>query len=399
MKQKLKVLYLCPNGYLGGAERFVVEVNRSHLKSQVIDSTILFFHDGAAVELARQYGLNVILLKNIFKMRQLGKLFLACLEIRKIVKENNFNLIHATMPYAHIVSFLTTVFLPVKRVWFQHGPIGGPLDVIANLLPKDMILFNSTYTQEQHYKLRPRLYAEKGEYVVPLAVPQVSCDPVAVSQIRHKYINETKRYLLLCAGRISRGKGYELAIEALAEVNRVAPECYSKIHLLIVGDAALPDDKLYLQELQKRVEETATEQNISFLGHQAQIHNFFKAADVFLLTTKIAEAFGLVAAEAMMQETLVVGTNYGGITDILKNEETGYTLKTSEEDSVATLATLLRNIINQFETSDPQIAEIKQNAKKLITNNYSSEQLNKTLEGEYLQCLGSGGRVNFSQNS
>ena len=49
----MKVLYISPNGYLGGAERFVVDITRLHQNTNV-ECAILFFSEGDAVDLARK---------------------------------------------------------------------------------------------------------------------------------------------------------------------------------------------------------------------------------------------------------------------------------------------------------------------------------------------------------
>ena len=121
----VKVLYISPNGYLGGAERFVLTATVAHLKSSRIKAAILFFSDGEASREARAAGVECLTLKHKFRMRNPLQFIKALLEIRSIVKSYNPEVLQLTMPYSHIALSLATLGLNVKKVWFQHGPVGG----------------------------------------------------------------------------------------------------------------------------------------------------------------------------------------------------------------------------------------------------------------------------------
>jgi glycosyltransferase involved in cell wall biosynthesis len=64
------------------------------------------------------------------------------------------------------------------------------------------------------------------------------------------------------------------------------------------------------------------EQSVSFLGKLDQIAPLLAAADLFLLPSQ-TESFGLSALEALASGVPVVGSDAGGLPEVIRNGETG----------------------------------------------------------------------------
>ena len=64
------------------------------------------------------------------------------------------------------------------------------------------------------------------------------------------------------------------------------------------------------------------EDSVSFLGKLEQIAPLLAAADLFLLPSQ-SESFGLSALEALASGVPVVGTNAGGLPEVVRDGETG----------------------------------------------------------------------------
>ncbi len=114
-------------------------------------------------------------------------------------------------------------------------------------------------------------------------------------------------------GRIKRYKGQHLLMEAMAEF--VASE--APVRALIVGRAMEP---AYL---------TALQDEAAQLGGRVVLRDFveapqrlMQACDVVVLTTR-EETFGLVLAEAMRAGVAVVGSDRGGVPEIIDHGRTG----------------------------------------------------------------------------
>ena len=71
-----------------------------------------------------------------------------------------------------------------------------------------------------------------------------------------------------------------------------------------------------------------------FLGRRDRVEELAGIADVFLLPSEL-ESFGLSALEAMACEVPVVGSDAGGLPEVVKHAETGFLLPVGDIDGMA----------------------------------------------------------------
>lgn len=132
------------------------------------------------------------------------------------------------------------------------------------------------------------------------------------------------------AGKFTYFKGIDVLLKAAREYEK------SNILTILAGDGELFDEmnglsrKLYLK-------------NVKFIGNQPHnvLRKLYNIADVSLVPSR-SEAFGLVVIEAMACGAPVIGTNDGGIKDII-TKETGVLIDIDDYDALANNVT---NILN-----------------------------------------------------
>lgn len=103
--------------------------------------------------------------------------------------------------------------------------------------------------------------------------------------------------------------------------DRVQKEIPAK--LLLVGEGP---ERLFVQQL---VKELDLSEHVFFLGQQDYIEHILSCADIFLLPTE-QESFGLVALEAHSCGVPVVGSETGGLPEVVTDGETGFLLPVGE---------------------------------------------------------------------
>lgn len=147
--------------------------------------------------------------------------------------------------------------------------------------------------------------------------------------------------------------------------NKIEKQVNAK--LLLVGDG--PESSAVLELIKK----LNLCDRVLFLGKQKNISDLLSIADLKLLLSD-KESFGLVLLEAMACEVPCIGTNVGGVPEVIEHNKTGYLVAPRDIASAANYAIKL--------LSDNELLEkFSQNAFNRANNNFHSS---KTLD-QYIQ--------------
>jgi N-acetyl-alpha-D-glucosaminyl L-malate synthase BshA len=109
---------------------------------------------------------------------------------------------------------------------------------------------------------------------------------------------------------------------------------FAKVHrekaswLVMVGDG--PDRS----EAEDEARKLGVEKRVQFLGKIDMVAPLLAAADLFLLPSA-SESFGLSALEALATGVPVVGTNAGGVPEVVRDGETGFLCSVGDVDGMA----------------------------------------------------------------
>jgi N-acetyl-alpha-D-glucosaminyl L-malate synthase BshA len=98
--------------------------------------------------------------------------------------------------------------------------------------------------------------------------------------------------------------------------------------LILVGDG--PE----YASISQLVTDLGMEDNVLFLGKQKNISELLSISDLKLLLSE-KESFGLVLLEAMSCEVPCIGTNVGGIPEVINHNETGYLVDLGNTEQAA----------------------------------------------------------------
>lgn len=138
-------------------------------------------------------------------------------------------------------------------------------------------------------------------HVVPLYAPQPATDVVA-----------TRGKRLLYIGALTRGKGLDVLLRALA---RVSPA----VALDVVGRGPQEDEWRALSS------SLGLDERVAFLGprHASALASLYREALAVVVPSRAPETFGLVGVEAMSHGTPTIASVAGGIEEWLEDGVTG----------------------------------------------------------------------------
>ena len=138
----------------------------------------------------------------------------------------------------------------------------------------------------------------------------------------------------LFVGRLEKEKGVQVLLEAMCKVREEIPS----VRLLIAGDGS------YRRQLEKMTNRLNLRDHVSFLGwlEGAELQDTYRRAWVLVLPSIWAEGLGMVLVEAGLMGRPVIGSNLGGIRDIVQHGYNGLLVPPGDSKALAeALLTLL----------------------------------------------------------
>jgi L-malate glycosyltransferase len=146
--------------------------------------------------------------------------------------------------------------------------------------------------------------------------------------------------------------------------------------LLLVGDG--PDISI----VNRLAEELHIRNHVLFLGKQDNLEELYSISDLMLLLSE-KESFGLVALEAMACGVPVIGTNVGGIPEVIKDSKTGYICELGDIDTVVVKALHL--------LSDEKLhQQFSKDSIQRVQEHFHGEKIVQQYEDIYYQLMNSG---------
>lgn len=152
--------------------------------------------------------------------------------------------------------------------------------------------------------------------VIPCGVDLKLFVPHDRQEARNRLGLDLHQPVLLFAGRLDPFKGPDILLRAATMMEEDA-------QIVIVGGALTGDKDL--QKLQALASDLRIGHRVHFLGArpQQELPLLYSAVDVTVVPS-YHESFGLVAVESLACGTPVVATRAGGLTTVVRNDETGY---------------------------------------------------------------------------
>lgn len=158
-------------------------------------------------------------------------------------------------------------------------------------------------------------------------------------------------------------------VDIFARVNQKLPS-----RLLLVGEG--PD----LPKIQAKICEMGLEDKVRFLGKQDDIAQVISLADLLLLPSE-KESFGLVALEAMACGVPTIGSQAGGIPELVQHGKTGFLAPIGDTAEMAKYAVKLLS-------DDQMVEQFRAACLERACNDFSRDMITNLYEDIYYRVLG-----------
>lgn len=351
----MKILYVITGLGGGGAEKVVADL---------ADQMSNLGHD---VKIAYLKGINPVVtpVSKRIELVYLGfesliNFYIASKKIRKIIKNFQPDVVHSHMVHANIFVRLNRIFIKIhKLICTAHNSNeGGKLRMLSYQLTDSLSDINTNVSVEA----LDSFIEKKAFNNNAIAIYN------GINLNKFKFINRNGKddviahKKLLAVGRLSHQKDYPNLLEALFLMKNKG----YVFKMFIVGDGDLKNHIIDL------INKYGLENHIELLGRRDDIPDLMSKSDIFVLSSRF-EGFGLVVAEAMACNTFVIGTDCGGVKEVMG--ETGKLVPI--QNSVA----LANAICEVLELTDSSIRDNNLLARKRVEDNFSLQaSVNKWLE-------------------
>ena len=225
---------------------------------------------------------------------------------------------------------LVTTFHTLARVKAEggdHEPLGRERAEAEIIGCADAIAVSCTQEEEQFR----RLYGDppgRVEIVAP-GVEHAFFTPGDRNGARHA-LGLGAGPVLLFVGRIQPLKGVDVALQALAALDR--PDAV----LLVVGGASGAEGDHEVERVERLVDELGLRDQVRFVPPQPHhiLSTYYRAADAVWVPSR-SESFGLVALEAAACGIPVVASAVGGLLSLVDHGRTGFLVPGRDPDVFA----------------------------------------------------------------
>lgn len=162
-------------------------------------------------------------------------------------------------------------------------------------------------------------------------------------------------------------------VKTFANISKSLP-----VKLLLVGDG--PEMKVVCDLVNK----LGLRDKVLYLGKQDNLEELYSISNLMLLLSE-KESFGLVALEAMACGVPCIGTNVGGIPEVIEDGVTGFVGKLGDIEEFSAKAIKL--------LQDPDLYhQLSENCVLAVKEKFGAQKIVEEYEAIYEQVLGQGSR-------
>ncbi|MDQ7005528.1 MAG: glycosyltransferase family 4 protein [Ghiorsea sp.] len=323
MMSKLKVMELCCSPNKGGLELYYADIcNTLHDECDVLQVV------GQGSQIAPLLKQKPVI--SIKKTARYLPLF-AALKLANVIDKHGIEIIHLHWNHDLTLVVLAKIFSKNKPKIMLTRHMQFPSR-------KDSVFHRFLYKNIDHIMAITQTMAKDLKRFIPEDVqptisvnylgvsPAKQADKQVIQQRRTQYDADGSHFLIALVGRIDYDKGHEFLLAAL----KIAKDKGLPFKALIVGH---PMQESYLERLKQKVVDAGLEQQMVFTGFVDNPKELMQACDVLILPT-IEETFGLVLIEAMSVGIPVIGSNRGGVPEIISHQKTGLLFESTDAQSL-----------------------------------------------------------------
>jgi len=237
---------------------------------------------------------------------------------------------------------------------------------ISIAMAANRIICTSKFLAERLQKMTAEAIGKTTVIPIGIEIERFTNNPFERNQSDERTSGDKK---LMYVGRISPEKGLHVLMEALGLVSLT----HRHFHLIVAGSCQT-ENQAYLSKIKERISHLGLQRKVFFLGtvDPIQLPSLYWTADMVVIPS-LNEAFSRVALEAMAAGKPIIGTDAGGIPELVNNGTTGIISRAGDP---ASLASAIKSSLDNWEHS----MDLAAAAKNQIAQYSIKAMTDKTLQ-------------------
>lgn len=338
--ERSRILHVNSGNLYGGVESILVTLARLGHLCPHMESHFAVCHEGRLSRELMEAGAPVYRLGQV-RISRPWTVWRARRQLREILRSEHFDLVICHMPWSFAV-FGPAVKAAGQRLGFcAHAFHSGRgwLEWLARRITPDLAIANSNYTESGLANLFPQ--SPHGVIYPPVELTAFSSAGQTRSLFRQQQGLNEATVVIIQVSRIEACKGHLVHLEALGRLKQLPTPwvCW------MVGGAQRPEEREYLNQLERTAAVLGLQERVRFLGQRADIPALLAAADIFCQPNETPDSFGISFVEALSAGRPVVTSALGGALEIV-DESCGLLVQPGD---VAGLAAALQQLIERPE--------------------------------------------------
>lgn len=383
------ILYIHPSNELYGADRSLLRLVRNldpskYRVSVLISSDIEYPQNQLSTELAKS-NITVssipmaVIRRRYFNLRGLLALSVCLLrsvwQLTRLIRSQNVDIVHTNSSVVLSGAIAAAIarrphVWHVREIYTSPKLLGKAMAIIISILSKQVVAVSIPVRQQL---VDDGCSAEKIEVVHNgIDLESFGPNPETRRQTRSELNLDQSRFTVGMVGRISSWKGQEVVVRAAKYVLAQQPDVQFVLAGGVVEWEAFRRDKLLSLIAQLEVAE-----HVHVLDFRKDVPSLLTAFDLFILPSILPDPYPTVVLEAMASGLPVIGTNHGGVTEMI-TDSCGLLVEPNNPE-------LLANSIIELASNRARTSQMGHAARQRALTYFSTETYAQSIHQLYQQ--------------
>jgi glycosyltransferase involved in cell wall biosynthesis len=375
-----KILHIVQDLKIGGLERVLASIALSLNRSKYAVQVWCLAGGGDVAQALTEKGMSVRILgmKSYYNP-------LAVVRLSRLMRRERFHLIHTHGyfagtfgRFAAICAGIPVLIAHVHSTYYGYSKRNLLIERILSHFTDRIICISQAV--ERFVTINERIHQDKT-CLIYNAVERPADDPDDNSKenLRDSLGISQEAVVITIVASLTTNKGHGLLLEAMGRVLA----CHPLTRLVIVGDGPL---RTQLETEARRLE---IAKSIVFTGTRKDVFPLLWMSDICGLTSQAREGLGVALIEAMAANLPVVGTDVGGIPELICDGENGFLVPPG---SPGPLADAIGKLVENRELR----VRMGHKGRDIYEKQFTLPRMTQQIEALYDQLLEGKGRASLS---